>query len=71
MLGLAASHLGYGSQVALAESHFVVLLVRMVVLHSAPIGAIALSLSFLPPGRYLGFIRRHATNSSPQPNPAT
>jgi len=63
LLGFVAVSFGYGAQIAHAETHFVVLLVRMIFLLTAPVGALALSLSFFPPEQYLAFIRRRALNS--------
>lgn len=57
MLALEFAH---GVDVPSADSQIVVVLIRVVFLVTAPVGALALCLSFFPPARYLAFIRRNA-----------
>ena len=54
---LAGIDFGDGSSTSIAETEAIVLVIRVIFLVTAPVGAIALCLSFFPPERFLAFIR--------------
>jgi hypothetical protein len=59
----AGLEFGDGSSTSLAETEAIVLVIRVIFLVTAPVGAAALCLSFFPPERFLAFIRRRGTPS--------